>query len=267
MPNAVGQLNLCVVRNGSGGSCVEISSLPEAPAVFQVAASPEQLVPAITHSDGSLVTGENPAKNGEWLTIYANGFGVNFKGPGAPTPGEAAPTNPLAVFNLVDPIEIDGEPVPVNFAGLAPGLVRLAQLNFKLERLADPDELFPTALLDVRVKGATRQGSISLLPVNNLPTLSCADLNIEPEAIQAAVAKAFEGAEDNWEESFPRIIDKVERRLGCRLREGPGAVLDLPLGGLAEPSGKDSIESLFKEQNSQRNINGSSQKCMQLDRG
>ena len=67
-----------------------------------------------------------PAKGGEYISIYATGLGpVKLD----VAPGQAAPLDKLANAKLVVDVLIDGKSVPVTFAGLAPGYTGLYQVN------------------------------------------------------------------------------------------------------------------------------------------
>lgn len=90
------------------------------------------------HQDFSaLVTEANPARPGEILHVYAAGFG-----PVSPKPatGEPAPSDPLAV--ATEPITCELETkitqnVDLLFAGLAPGMIGVYQVDVRLPRTLD----------------------------------------------------------------------------------------------------------------------------------
>lgn len=82
---------------------------------------------AVLHADYSLVSSSSPAKVGETVLIFLTGLGAVSPSvtAGAPAPSSA----PLAqVTNTVN-VYIDSQPATVSFAGLAPGLGGLYQLN------------------------------------------------------------------------------------------------------------------------------------------
>jgi hypothetical protein len=100
--------------------------------------------PAVTHSDGTLVTANSPAKAGETVVIYAFGLGQTTA---AIRTGDASPT-PAAILSLplrlqfdfrpnagtsrpyVNPLIMAPIPTPAPvFAGLTPGQVGLYQIN------------------------------------------------------------------------------------------------------------------------------------------
>jgi len=83
---------------------------------------------AILHADFTLVSAASPAKVGETVQIFLTGLGAVTGGVVA---GTAAPTSPLSmVSDLQDlSIYIDGVQATIPFAGLAPGLGGLYQMN------------------------------------------------------------------------------------------------------------------------------------------
>jgi uncharacterized protein (TIGR03437 family) len=101
-----------------------------APAVF-VDGSGNAL---LYHADGNQVTQSNPATRDEPLTMYATGLGATTGG--AVTSGTPSPSSPLAVVSDVQ--VFFGDPsytqaaVIVDFAGLAPGLIGVYQLNLRI---------------------------------------------------------------------------------------------------------------------------------------
>jgi len=86
------------------------------------------------HADGSYVNKNNPANRDEPLVMYAVGLGATTGGPVAA--GIASPTNPLAVSPTAE--VYFGNPswvqaaIIVDFAGLAPGMIGVYQLNLRV---------------------------------------------------------------------------------------------------------------------------------------
>jgi len=84
----------------------------------------------IAHLDSSLVTEQNPAVLGEFVSIYLTGLGaVNppvADGVGAPTASEAVDADNIRVrFNS----DLEGL---VTYAGIAPDFVGLYQINVRI---------------------------------------------------------------------------------------------------------------------------------------
>ena len=90
------------------------------------------------HQDwGSLVASSSPAQPGEVIHAYAVGLG-------AVTPALATgiPAPPDRLFWLAAPFDchvgygMDGQPLPVEFAGLAPGMIGIYQVDIKMADVA-----------------------------------------------------------------------------------------------------------------------------------
>jgi uncharacterized protein (TIGR03437 family) len=91
---------------------------------------PDGSVYAQHAADGSQITAASPAKPNEFITLYMVGLGDTD--PVVPT-GQTTP-NPPPFSNTKVPVTvtIDGNPAPVQFAGLTPGGVGLYQVNLQV---------------------------------------------------------------------------------------------------------------------------------------
>jgi uncharacterized protein (TIGR03437 family) len=86
------------------------------------------------HADGSYVNKNNPANRDEPLVMYAVGLGATTGG--SVTAGNPSPTSPLAVSPTAavyfgDPSWVQAA-IIVDFAGLAPGMIGIYQLNLRV---------------------------------------------------------------------------------------------------------------------------------------
>jgi uncharacterized protein (TIGR03437 family) len=97
---------------------------------------------AVVHANYQLVTPGNPLVEGEGAFLYAVGLGPVTNAPAA---GSVGPVSPLASAIASVRLTIDGAPADVSFAGLAPGLVGVYQVNFRT-----PLSL-PSGLLTMRI--------------------------------------------------------------------------------------------------------------------
>jgi uncharacterized protein (TIGR03437 family) len=114
-----------VVRRGAASS-------PEVPIPvqsLQPAAFTSNGAAVVVHGNYQLVTAENPLREGEVAFFYAVGLGEVSNPPSA---GAAAPSSPLAATVSTVRVSIGGVPAEVPFAGLAPGLVGVYQVNFRV---------------------------------------------------------------------------------------------------------------------------------------
>jgi uncharacterized protein (TIGR03437 family) len=107
------------------------------PTIFKLAGGQ----PAVVHSDFSLVTPLRPAAPGETIVVFATGLGP--VDPPVPT-GWPAPASPLSRPAEPITVTIGGMEAEVQFAGLTPGFVGLAQINVVVPQV--PAGMQPLAL-------------------------------------------------------------------------------------------------------------------------
>ncbi|HTS47641.1 MAG TPA: hypothetical protein VMH05_06840, partial [Bryobacteraceae bacterium] len=81
---------------------------------------------AALHQDYSLVSSSSPAQVGETIAVYVTGLGSVL---GNISDGAAAPTQPLLDTSNTITATVDGVAATVTFAGLAPDLAGLYQVN------------------------------------------------------------------------------------------------------------------------------------------
>lgn len=130
-----------------GSACRPVLVVPAAPGIFEWKPDGETSIAVVTRGDGSVVTPANPAGEGEVLVLWATGLGLDKlgeNGPNAiPIDGDASPSAPW-VFQYQNALthlwakDPEGNAPPVEqellFAGLTPGAVGLAQINFRLRK-------------------------------------------------------------------------------------------------------------------------------------
>ena len=124
-----------VINNGVASNTVTVFVNHTAPGVFTVPAGGSGYG-AIEHADGSLVTVANPAKPGETVAAFVTGLGTVFP----PNPdGAIGPyTLPLSTTTNDIFVNIGNVPAatPLPYAGLAPYLAGLYQVNFTIPATA-----------------------------------------------------------------------------------------------------------------------------------
>ena len=123
---------LVVTVNGTKSNTVVVPLAPTSPGIFSFPANGIGSAAAL-HGDYSLISSTKPATQGEIISMYLTGLGATTPGvaDGAAAPGKA----PLALVNETITIYVGGVAVPANqvyYAGLAPTLAGLYQLNFKI---------------------------------------------------------------------------------------------------------------------------------------
>jgi len=143
-----------VTANGQTSAGQQVSVLSAVPALFTRSVDGMGQVMA-RNQDGSANSATNPATKGTTISFYASGLGVTTPALAA---GTAPPTNPLSTVSGVE-ATIGGVSATVQFAGLAPGLPGLYQLNIQVPSTAPSgaQELIVFASGQSSQKGATIQ--------------------------------------------------------------------------------------------------------------
>ena len=114
---------------------------------------------AVVHADGSLVNGQEPARPGEIVTVYATGLGAVDT---TIASGAAAPAQPLARTTGAPLVEIASQPAEILFSGLSPGFVGLYQVNILI-----PGDVVPSGsvTLSFGLDGSSASRAIPLGPM------------------------------------------------------------------------------------------------------
>ena len=123
---------LVVSVNGTKSNTVVVPLAPTSPGIFSFPANGIGSAAAL-HADYSLISSTKPATQGEIISMYLTGLGATTPAvsDGAAAPGKA----PFPLVNETITIYVGGIAVPasqVYYAGLAPTLAGLYQLNFKI---------------------------------------------------------------------------------------------------------------------------------------
>jgi uncharacterized protein (TIGR03437 family) len=120
------------LRTPGGASNVhQLTVQSAAPSVFRSGtAGPVTGIPTVLRAtNGQLVTLSNPVHIDDRLIIYATGMGdtnVDVK------PGQGAPSSPLARVLIPPQVTLGGQQLDVEYAGLAPGLAGVYQINVRV---------------------------------------------------------------------------------------------------------------------------------------
>jgi uncharacterized protein (TIGR03437 family) len=111
-----------IVRTGLGQSLtIFMESAEAAPQLFTDGGRAIAI-----NQDGAMNSATTPARGGSLVTVFLTGQGPVNPPVGSGQPG---PSGPLAEVTLPVIAEIGGQPVDIQFLGLAPGFVGLAQAN------------------------------------------------------------------------------------------------------------------------------------------
>jgi uncharacterized protein (TIGR03437 family) len=146
------------VRNAAGVSeSDKITLIDRAPRLFTRPTGE----PLVFHMDFTPVSEAAPAEPGETLVAYATGLGALD----VPVAAGDAPGEVLRKVNISIGVNIGGRPADVLYAGLAPGIVGLYQINFTVPPALD-DGTFEVAVS----AGSERSQADMRVPVRRKPT-------------------------------------------------------------------------------------------------
>jgi uncharacterized protein (TIGR03437 family) len=114
-----------------GGGTTQFSEFPvedAAPAIYTANGQPSG--PALAENpDYSINSAQNPVAKGSYVALYLNGTGLTTS---TVVDGQAAPFDPLLVTALPVTVTVGGIPAEVLFAGAAPTLVGVTQVNVRI---------------------------------------------------------------------------------------------------------------------------------------
>jgi uncharacterized protein (TIGR03437 family) len=119
--------SIIVTRGSASSDAIQAPLLEAQPGVFTHPGESNAII--VHHSDNSLVSAARPLQRGEYAYFYATGLGAVEN---APVTGQGGPRVPLARVRNPVTVSIDGVPCDVLFAGLAPDLVAVYQVNFRV---------------------------------------------------------------------------------------------------------------------------------------
>lgn len=167
VPYAVtsGVAQIQVVNDGAASNTVTMAVGATAPGVFSV--PPGGLgYGAVLHQDGTLVTTSNPAQPGETVSVFATGLGAVNP---LVADGAAGPSSTLSQTTGTIAADVSGTTAKVTFAGLAPGLAGLYQVNVTIPTgltagdnyldISGPDSYTQEVLISVA--GASSSGTVA----------------------------------------------------------------------------------------------------------
>lgn len=157
--NMTGLANIQVSNNGVKSNVVQMYLTDSAPGAFSQQQSGIGLAAALHAATGALLTSANPAQPGEYISLFLTGLG-----PVTPTINDGAlgPSNPLSIadlynagnlsvfFNDYGPDGSTGNQGTIQFAGLAPTLAGLYQINVQVptDGLASGDNVYVEFVTD-----------------------------------------------------------------------------------------------------------------------
>ena len=115
-----------VTRDGQSSAAAVVPVLDVQPAIYTTDGANAVVV---HNADYTLVTAQRPLVPGEFAFLYATGLGRVLN---EPATGSGAPLSPLAPVISDVRMTLGGQPCELQYAGLAPGLVGVYQVNFQV---------------------------------------------------------------------------------------------------------------------------------------
>ena len=117
---------IVVSRDGVSSFGVDVPVLDAQPAIYSADGARAVVV---HNSDFTLATADRPLARGEFAFFYAAGLG---RVSNQPSTASAAAISPLASVLASSRVTLAGLPCDVQYVGLAPGLVGVYQVNFRI---------------------------------------------------------------------------------------------------------------------------------------
>lgn len=130
---------MVVLRNGLTSVPVPVPVQPTAPAVFTVVG--QGLQGAVVSAGSNLLARPgSPATRGQIASLYATGLGPVTN---QPATGGESPYSPFALTQATPRVTVGAVNAEVFFAGLAPTLVGVYQINFRIPTAAPAGDAVP----------------------------------------------------------------------------------------------------------------------------
>ncbi len=119
-PDPVSSLSQLTVRNGGGSHTIRLLNAPAVPAIFSLDGSGSGAAAALNGLTGAIVSSGAPLHAGDFVALYLTGLGLTTTRDG------------LDYARIVPSVTVGGQDCPVTYAGRAPTLDGLDQINCRL---------------------------------------------------------------------------------------------------------------------------------------
>ena len=117
--------NTVTVSGGGATATSTFNVVPAAPGIFVYGNN----LGVVQNQDYTLNAADNPAKAGSWVTVYLTGIGPLDNPIGL---GDATPAQPLSRATAPAQATIGTQPAQIDFLGMTPGFVGLAQADIQV---------------------------------------------------------------------------------------------------------------------------------------
>jgi uncharacterized protein (TIGR03437 family) len=124
--NPYGIANIQVINNGVSSNVVSELVNPTVPGVYTSSQNGIGYAAVVDTNTGQIVTPSTPANPGDTVEVFATGLGTAYP---PVADGAAPPDSPLSYTVNSIQADVDGNNATVTFAGLAPTLAGLYQIN------------------------------------------------------------------------------------------------------------------------------------------
>ena len=123
-------VNVVVSYIGGSSNSMTFNVVPTTPGLFTLSQSGQGDAAIVRVTDASIISKSNPAKMGDLLELYGEGYGVATSNTALPD-GEVVTGSILPIPAATTTLLIDGHAVPTSYAGAAGGDVNgVLQVNF-----------------------------------------------------------------------------------------------------------------------------------------
>lgn len=158
--NTTGLANIQVNNNGVLSNVVQMYLSDSAPGAFSQTQNGIGFAAALHGATGQVITPSNPAQPGEYISVFLTGLGVVTP---SIADGALGPLNPLGTSDIYNAGNLSiyfndygpnggsaGNPGNIEYAGLAPGLAGLYQINVQVPTsgLASGDDIYIEFITD-----------------------------------------------------------------------------------------------------------------------
>jgi uncharacterized protein (TIGR03437 family) len=147
-----GDMNVFVAREGTAGPQIRITLHDMGPGIYQRATG----IVSCTHSNGSVISKDHPARPGEIVVVYGTGWGRTNPDIGDDMSMMTAPLAQLSAFRVLVAGTALGV-TSVSYAGVTPGYPGLYQVKFNL-----PPHVLPNPEIRVAVGDQTSPANLKM---------------------------------------------------------------------------------------------------------